>query len=287
MKQPAVIGVDLGGTGLRAGRVQGDVIVHRCTRAVPVTENEEDVLQEIIGAIENVFDNTVEGIGIGVPSIVDVERGIVYTVVNIPSWKEVHLKEKLEREFRLPVHVNNDANCFALGECHYGKGRGFRHLVGITLGTGLGAGIIIDRRLYNGSNCGAGEIGTIPYKDETVEQYCSGQFFSRVYGLSGEAVFEHASEGDKSALEMYEEFGREMAHAIMIAMYAYDPEMIILGGSVSRAFGFFKPAMMQKLAPAFAYPHALERIVIEASELPDVALLGAAALHLDSLEKRI
>lgn len=287
MKNTTIIGVDLGGTGLRAGRLQGDAIVQRCARAVPVTENEEDVLQEIIGAIENVFDSTVEGIGIGVPSIVDVERGIVYTVVNIPSWKEVHLKEKLEREFRVPVHVNNDANCFALGECHYGKGRGFRHMVGITLGTGLGAGIIIDRRLYNGSNCGAGEIGTIPYKDETVEQYCSGQFFPRVYGLSGEAAFEHASEGDKSALDMYEEFGREMAHAIMIAMYAFDPEMIILGGSVSRAFGFFKPAMMQKLAFTFAYPHALERIVIEASELPDVALLGAAALHLDSLEKRI
>lgn len=287
MKDTTIIGVDLGGTGLRAGRVKADAIIQRSTRPVPVTENEDDVLREMIGAIKDVFDASVEGIGIGVPSIVDVERGIVYTVVNIPSWKEVHLKEKVEREFHVPVHVNNDANCFAVGECHYGKGRGYRHLVGITLGTGLGAGIIIDRRLYNGSNCGAGEIGTIPYKDETVEQYCSGQFFLRNYGLSGEVVFERATQGETAAREIYEEFGREMAHALMTAMYAFDPEMIILGGSVSRAFRFFKPAMMQKLASSFAYPHALERIVIEVSELPDVALLGAAALHLDSLEKLI
>lgn len=285
MSTTTIIGVDLGGTSMRAGRVQGDAIARKCARPVPPTDSDEVVLRELIGAIETVFDETVAGIGIGVPSIVDVERGIVYAVQNIPSWKEVHLKEMLEREFRVPVHVNNDANCFALGECHYGKGRGYRHIVGITLGTGLGAGVIFDRRLYSGANCGAGEIGTIPYKDQTVEMYCSGQFFLKQYGLSGEVVFERASAGDADSLRMYETFGHEMAHAMMIALYAYDPEIVILGGSVSRAFPFFQSTMMEKLASSFAYEYALKRLVIAASELPDVALLGAAALYLDALEK--
>lgn len=286
MKDQAIIGVDLGGTHLRAGRIKNGVVTARARRPVPPTDQDEVVVQELIDAVQSLIDIEVTAIGIGVPSVVDVERGIVYAVQNIPSWKEVHLKEKLEHVFRMPVHVNNDANCFALGECHYGKGRGFRHIVGITLGTGLGAGIITDRRLYNGSNCGAGEIGTIPYKDQTVEHYCSGSFFLRECGVGGEVVFQRALAGDGEAIRAFEAFGTEMGYALMIALYAYDPEIVIFGGSVSAAFHLFQRTMMEKAASSFAYQHALQRLVVEASELPDISLLGAAALHLDALEKK-
>jgi len=285
MKERSIVAVDLGGTNLRVGKVRGDVVMQRSMRAVPPTDDPDVVLKELTTAVQAVMDDEVDAIGIGVPSVVDVERGIVYSVQNIPSWKEVHLREKLESIFRVPVHVNNDANCFALGECHFGKGRGYRDIVGITLGTGLGAGIIIDRKLYNGSNCGAGEIGTIPYKGQSVEYYCSGQFFTREYGMNGEVIFERASAGDPEALRAYDAFGNEMAHAISIALYAYDPQIIILGGSVSAAFPFFKKSMMDHLASSFAYQQSLKRLVIEQSELPDGALLGAAALYLDALEK--
>lgn len=285
MKGTAIIAVDLGGTSIRVGRVQGNAVIARTVLAVPSTQNDEVVLNEMINGINTVFDDKVAAIGIGVPSVVDVERGIVYVVQNIPSWKEVHLKERLEKVFRVPVYVNNDANCFAVGECHYGKGRGFRDLVGITIGTGLGSGIIIDRRLYSGSNCGAGEIGTIPYREQTVEYYCSGQLFTREFGASGEVIYERAVAGDLTAIRVYEAFGQEMAHAILIALYAYDPQIIILGGSVSAAFRFFQKSMMEKITTMFAYQHALKRLVIEPSELPEIALLGAAALHLDALER--
>jgi glucokinase len=286
MSKTSIIAVDLGGTSLRVGKIQGTDITERTARSVPMTDNDQVVVKELINAIETLFDEDVAGIGVGVPSLVDVDRGIVYAVQNIPSWKEVHLKDALEDVFHVPVYVNNDANSFAVGECHYGKGRPYRHIVGITIGTGLGSGIIIDRCLYNGSNCGAGEIGTIPYKEQTVEYYCSGQFFSRQYGTSGENIFERAKAADQIALQAYNEIGYEMAHAVMIALYAYDPEIVILGGSVSQAFEFFKKTMMEKLKSSFAYQHALERVVIEPSELPDIPLLGAAALHLDALEKK-
>jgi len=286
MENKSILAVDLGGTNLRVGKIHQEVIVQRCSRPVPVTQSDKVVLDELVGAIKMLFAEDVAAIGIGVPSVVDVDRGIVYDVTNIPSWKEVHLKEALESAFDIPVYVNNDANCFALGEFHYGKGRGFRHMVGIILGTGLGAGIIIDRRLYNGSNCGAGEIGTIPYKENTIEYYSSGQFFTRECGVNGEIVHERAQAGDTDAVRAFDQFGREVAHAVMTALYAYDPEIIIFGGSVSKAFPLFRRTMMETLSSTFAYQHALKRLVMETSELPDIALLGAAGLYLDALEKK-
>jgi glucokinase len=285
MTKKTIIGVDLGGTSMRAGSIQNNVITKRAVRSVPSTDNDRVVVEELIVAIESVFDSDVAAIGIGVPSLVDVDSGIVYTVTNIPSWKEVHLKEILESHFHVPVHVNNDANCFVLGECHFGKGKGYRHIFGYAIGTGLGGGIIIDRRLYSGSNCGAGEIGTMPYKDRTLENYCSGEFFTREFGMSGEMIFERASKEDPEALRACEAFGTEVGFAVLVALYAYDPQIVILGGSVSKTFPFFKKSMMEKLKSTFAYQHALDRLVIEVSELPDIAILGAAALHLDALEK--
>jgi glucokinase len=206
-------------------------------------------------------------------------------VQNIPSWQEVPLKEILEKKFQVPVYVNNDANCFALGECYYGQGKNFRHIVGLAIGTGLGAGIIIDGKLYNGSNCGAGEIGTIPWREQTVEYYCSGQYFQKVIGIPGKILHERAGRGDKEALAALASFGHEFGLAIMIAMYAYDPEIIILGGSVSRAFPFFEKSMRARLQE-YAYPTALRRLVITCSEKENIHLLGAAALFFDAQKRK-
>jgi glucokinase len=285
MNDPAIVALDLGGTKLATGKVQHHQVVSRDSRSIPPNASEEEVLNALILSIRNVFDEQVVAIGVGVPSVVDVDRGIVYTVQNIPSWKEVHLKEKLENIFHVPVYVNNDANCFVLGEAHFGKGKGYRNIVGLTLGTGLGGGIMIDRKLYSGTNCGAGEIGMIPYKDEILEYYCSGQFFTRKFG-SGELAFQRAISGDPEAVEAYHEFGKEMAYAMTTALYAYDPEIVILGGSVSKAFSLFKKSMMENMEKLFAYQHTLKRLVVEPSDLTDSALLGAAALHLDAMEKK-
>lgn len=276
-KSKTVIGVDLGGTNVRAGRIVGEKMVARRARAISAHGPRELVLQEIRETIAAVLDGQVSAIGIGVPSLVDVEKGIVYAVGNIPAWKEVPLKKNLEQSFGIPVHVNNDANCFALGESHFGAGRGFHHLVGMVLGTGLGAGIIIDGKLYCGHNCGAGEIGKIGFKEHTIEYYCSGQFFRHRYGMDGATLCEKARQGDAQALEIFAEFGDNLGQAVMIALYAYDPEMIVLGGSVSQAWPFFEKAMRRRLA-AFTYPHALARVVIQPAQTPEISILGAAAL---------
>jgi glucokinase len=177
--------------------------------------------------------------------------------------------------------VNNDANCFAVGELHFGEGRGFRHLVGVTIGTGLGAGVIINGHLYSGANCGAGEIGTIPYKDATIEDYVSGTRFHRELRVGGHTLRERALEGDARALQAFAEFGADFGHAMMTILYAYDPEAIVLGGSVTKSYALFEGAMREKLK-AFAFPHLLDRVRIKVSQEPQIAIFGAAALCLDA-----
>ena len=281
MTEEAIIGVDLGGTKVSLGKVIKNRIVKHISSDISAQESEKQILSEIIKAIEEICDPTVAGIGVGVPSVVDVERGIVYEVQNIASWKEVPLKEKLENHFHKPVYVNNDANCFAVGEKHFGKGKKYHNFVGVTIGTGLGSGIIINNRLYCGSNCGAGEFGSIPYKKSILEYYCGGQFFMGEYGIRGEQVYARAKQGDKTAIEIFEQFGAHVGEAMKIIMFSVDPEAIIIGGAVSQAFSFFEKSMRERMK-TFPYKHAVERLIIETTDQPQIAILGAAALYYDA-----
>ncbi len=281
MTKETIIGVDLGGTKVSIGKVEENRIVKHASSSISAEGSEKKVLKEIIQAIEKIFDPDIAGIGVGVPSVVDVEKGIVYNAQNIPSWKEVRLKEILERHLHKPVYINNDANCFAVGEKYFGKGKKYHNLVGVTLGTGMGSGIIINDRLYCGANCGAGEFGTVPYKKSTLEYYCSGQFFIGEYGTRGDQVYARAKQGDKAALKIFEQFGANLGEAIMIIMFAVDPEAIIIGGSVSRAFPFFEKSMRERMK-SFPYKLAVKRLVIEKSDQSQIAILGAAALYYDA-----
>ena len=163
----------LGGTNIRVARVENGMIVAKVTASCPAKEDEQTVLHALEKLIGQLICPEVESIGIGVPSIVDSKEGVVYNVANIPAWKEVPLKQLLEARFGIPVYVNNDSNCFALGVKNFGEGKPYSDMVGITLGTGVGSGIGINGRLYNGRNTGAGEIGSLPYLEHDFEHYFS------------------------------------------------------------------------------------------------------------------
>ena len=280
MSEETIIGVDLGGTKVSVGAVTGGKVKRLERREVPAQESAEVVLTEITDAIDQVFDQSVVGIGCGVPSVVDVDEGIVFDVENIPSWKEMHLKAALEERFGVPVSINNDANAFVVGEHVFGKGQGYRDIVGMTLGTGLGTGVILNGRLYSGANCGAGEIGMMAYKGLTLEEHCSGPFFERVCGEKGEVVYQRARTGNTEAMEFFRQFGFGLADAVMIALYAYDPQVMIFGGSISAAFDLFEEGLRDGLQ-TFAYQRVLDRLVIDRSELENAAVLGAAALYVE------
>lgn len=276
-----VIGIDLGATNVRGAVVTGNTLSAIVSSRIHSDGTVEDVLNDIYQVVDQLIDGSIAAIGIGVPSVVDVAEGIVYDVQYIPSWVEVPLKKLMEARYHIPVFVNNDANCFAVGEFHFGKGKGADSMIGLTLGTGLGAGVIISHKLYPGYNCGAGEFGLFGYKDNVLEYYSSGSFFQNVYNLNGVEVFGHAKKGDARALDLYGELGTHLGYAIKMVMYAYDPQLIILGGSVRHAYDLFQKTMWQEIK-TFAYKKSAERIRIEVSELHNSGILGAAALYYDA-----
>jgi glucokinase len=276
-----VIGIDLGATNIRGAVVNGENISEIISRRIQTKGTEEQVLEDVYSLIDALIDSEVKAIGIGVPSVVDVKLGIVYDVVHIPSWKEVHLKELLENRYHIPVFVNNDANCFALGEYYFGKGKGVADMIGLTIGTGLGAGVIISNHLYAGKNCGAGEFGMVDYLDNNYEFYCSGSFFQNVYGLNGEDVFKKAKNGDAEALKLYGELGMHLGNAIKMILYTYDTGLIILGGSVQLAFEFFEKAMWERIK-TFGFPKSIQQLEVKTSALQNSGILGAAALYFDA-----
>ncbi len=283
MNADKVIGIDMGGTNVRAGLVENGRLRDVCTIPVRSLGTEQEVLEDVFSAIDGIMLRGVAGLGTGVPSVVDLKAGIVYDVQNIPSWKRVPLKARLEERYRLPVYVNNDANCFAAGEKYFGKAQPYDSAVGLIVGTGLGAGIIANGRLYSGTNGGAGEFGMLPYRDKDFEAYCSGQFFQSVHGVSGQALYAAAERSDSKALKIFAEFGVHLGEAVKAICYAVDPEIIVLGGSVSKSFRFFSAAMWESFR-SFAYAITKERLKIEVSETENIAILGAAALYFDALK---
>ena len=279
-----VIGIDLGGTKVRAGVAKDGIIENEKQQLVKSKGTQSETLDQLKDLIRSLMVPGIQGIGLGVPSVVDAEKGIVYDVVNIPSWKRVPLKDILEETFSVPVAVNNDSNCFALGEARFGRLKDFRNAVGMTSGTGLGTGVIVNHELYSGTNCGAGELGLVAYKEHNIEYYASGNFFESIHGVSAIKAHDLALGGDKQALGWWEEFGAHMGHAVKTAMYAYDPEAISIGGSLSKAFRLFEVSMRRSLAD-FAYPESIRKLKIFQSVNENITLLGAAALI--DLRKRI
>ena len=279
------IGIDLGGTNIRAGIVHSNALQKIVSRRINARGSAEEVLQELFSVTDQLISNSVTSIGIGVPGLVNIEEGIVYDVVYIPSWKEVPLQKWMADRYKLPVFVDNDANCFALGEYYFGKGKGYNSMIGLTIGTGLGSGIIINKKLYPGRNGGAGEFGMLEYLDHSCEYYASGQFFENVYKIKGEDVFKNAQEGNEDAIKMYEEMGIHLGNAIKTILYALDVELIIMGGSVRHAWLWFNKTMWQQIK-TFGFQNAVKHLKIEISELENAGILGAAALYYDFENKK-
>ncbi|TBW27375.1 ROK family protein [Gramella sp. KN1008] len=279
-----IIGMDIGATKIHIGAIQGGRVMRDLEIPTSANAPEDQIIKEIIEAVETLAGDDFKAIGIGVPGLVDVKKGIVYDLWNIPSWKEVFLKDHLEDHFGKPVKIVNDANSFSLGENKYGKGREYDNFVGVSLGTGYGTGIIINNELYSGVLSGAGELANIPYLDKTIEDYCSSKFFKSHYQEEGRQLFLKAQQDDPEALKAFNEFGAHLGESLKMILYILAPEAIILGGSISKAYVFFEAALMESL-DTFPFKRVLENIKILPSEMPHVSLLGPAALFDENTEE--
>jgi glucokinase len=270
------IGIDLGGTSIKLAKIENDSITQHIVELTPQEENQDVAIDLIVYMIKKLINQNTEWIGIGVPSVVDRKLGIVYDVQNIKGWKRVELKSILEAVFSIPVFIDNDANCFAIAEKYYGCAKSYQNIVGLTIGTGLGGGIVQEGKLLDDVNCGSGEFGEIPYRDSILEDYCASKFFTSK-GYTGKEVFELAEQDSVEAAKIFNEFGYHLAFAIKIVMLTIDPEIIVLGGAISKSYKFFKEAMYEELKN-FPYQNSLINLKILTSELENSALFGAVAL---------
>jgi glucokinase len=275
--EKAILGLDIGGTGIKGGVLVNGHLKDIRSIETPAEESQEYILETIASFIESYLPHDFAGIGIGIPGLVDVKQGIILGLTNIPAFQHVELKKFLTDRFSKPVFVNNDANCFAIGVHKYGVGKPYKNLVGITLGTGVGGGIVINGQLYSGVNSAAGEWCNAAYLDHNYEHYCSGKFFHTHYHNRPKALAKLALNGDQVALKAFEEYGHHLGELIKTILYALAPEAIVLGGSIRKTYPLFKKSLHQSLS-TFAYPTVLNNLKILLSELDETAIHGAVAL---------
>ena len=273
------LGIDIGGTNVSLGLVQDGAIQNSFSApSFPPEASLEQTLEALSAHISRIITPQTRKIGIGVPSVVDLKEGIVYDTQNIPSWKEVPLKAFLEERFQIPVAVNNDANCYALGVyAQYPETDRPELLVTITLGTGVGMGIVEEGRLFCGANCGAGEIGTLPYRDSMLEDYCGRHFFDAA-GRDSKEASAAARAGDPAALAFFDELGRNLGVLMSTVLFAYDPSHVAFGGGIAHNYPLFRPAMERYLQEHFPYRKVLERLKVNIFTDHNIPVIGAALL---------
>jgi len=301
-----VLGVDVGGTKVAVAAVDG-VTVSEVTEDPTVTDTTEALLDGIEAPVKRMIERVgrPEAIGVGVPSQIEYATGTVETSVNIPLTG-VPLREELGKRFGVPVFVDNDANCAALAEAHI---LGEDNLVMLTLGTGVGGGVVIGGMTFRGAHGLGAELGHMTLNPDgppcpgncpnrgCIEAYCSGQALERDATelasdkpdsplarriengkVSGRALQETAEAGDPDALLIFENFGRMLGVAIAGYVNVFEPDRLTIGGGVSRASHLFFDRAIQE-ANARALPALLSRVTIAMAEGgPDAGVIGAGVL---------
>ena len=267
--------MDIGGTKTKAAEVVNGKIVSLIEERTPSRADKKKFTKFIFSLIEKLFSPSVDVICIGVPSLV--VGGKAIESPNVRALNGLDIQKLVSKKFKRKVFVSNDAKCFALGEKYFGMARKYKNAVCITLGTGIGAGAIINRKVCFGKDCGASEIGRLPYRGTELEDYCSAKFFVRK-GVRGEAFADkNFAKKNKKALR---EFGTHMGIALAIVLDIYNPEVVIFGGGLSKYFNFFKKEMIVS-AKKYSYKKSLSSSKIICTQNKYSALLGASMLPVE------
>jgi glucokinase len=302
-----VLGVDVGGTKVAVASVNG-VTVRESSEDPTETATTETLLDGIEGSVRRMIDRVGEpqAIGLGVPSQIDYATGTVETSVNIPL-AGVPLRDELGKRFGVPVFVDNDANCAALAEAHI---LGEDHLVMLTLGTGVGGGVVIGGKTFRGAHGLGAELGHVTLNPDgppcpgncpnrgCLEAFCSGQALERDaselardkpdsrlakslgddHKVTGPELVAAADEGDRDALFIFDNFARMLGVAIASFVNVFEPDRLTIGGGLSRAHHLFLDRAIQE-ADARALPALLKHTKIALAEGgADAGVIGAAVL---------
>lgn len=248
------IGIDFGGTQIKIGFVDGrGRILAKKAISTPIHVSPSEFVKTVGNEIDELLRRSFKhrdcvGIGVGAPGLVSSQRGIVRYLVNVKGWRNVPIARSLEKRTHLRVKVDNDVNVMTLGEFVYGAGKGCKNLVCLTLGTGVGGGIIVDGSLYRGATDAAGEIGHVIIEPNGRSCACGGRGCLEAYVgnrrivelgkgkfSSPRQISEAAGAGDRTALFIWEQVGTQLGIALASVVNLLNPEKIVIGGGIANA----------------------------------------------------
>jgi len=313
-----VIGVDLGGTNLRTALLSQDgTILDKRKEATQASDGWKKVIDRLVENISRQKDIAVQrglevaAVGVGAPGVIQMDKGIVVKSPNFPDWNNLPLQDALERALRLPVVIENDANAAALGEQWLGAGSGINSMILLTLGTGVGGGIVLNDSIWHGADGMAGELGHMTILPNgrqcgcgnkgCLEMYASArgivQSFIDAAGAStliptgdlrvitSEQVYQAARDGNDVAVRVMKDMGSMLGIGIANLINIFNPEMIVIGGGVKDAWQLFINATNQEIMRrAFQVPAERTRVV-PTSLGDDAGMVGAAAVALQKYGK--
>jgi len=312
MSEPALsLGIDFGGTSIKIGVVKGQEIIDFCT---PIPTQEFETPSELIKAIGDCVSDLrkkhpdIQAIGVGVPGFVNLDKGLVYQLTNVPGWVHVPLRDQLSALTGLPCTIENDANCMAYAEWKLGSGKGMHHLLCLTLGTGVGSGIISNDILLHGSHSTAGELGqtSIDLRGRkggygnmgALENYIGNQEITKEaqaeYARQGVTrsleectpadLTLAAESGDTIAIDIWRGVAEKLACAIVNACWLLNPEAIIIGGGVAKAGPFIFEPLETFIRTQLSTPFYSHLKILPAHFCNDAGIIGAAALALENTQ---
>ena len=303
-----IIGVDLGGTRIRAARFGSDLsMLYREETLTLALEGPDAIIERIIALIHSVWPQdggAVQGIGISSPGPLDPVTGIVVAPTNLPGWRNVPLGQRVQDEFGVTTYVGNDANVAVLAEAALGAARGCQHAIFITVSTGLGSGILVDGRLLLGHAGLAAEVGSIlmPVDDgyeyleylvaglglakqmrKRIEAGAESSLVAQVGGdlgqINANMIGEAAQAGDALALEVIHRAGFLLGLGMTTLLHLFNPEVLIVGGGVTQLGELLMKPMHEVMRQSVIYENYYSDLRIVEPQLgEDVSLIGAAAL---------
>lgn len=296
------IGIDIGGTAVKAGRLDHGKPAESLERPSPAREGPDAMVELIAGLIAELHGGSGLPVGIGCAGLVDHERGLVRTSPNLPGWiAEVPLADLVCAATGRRPAVLNDANAFVLAETRLGAGEGCGHVVGLTLGTGVGGGLVLDGRLWTGRHGAAGEIGHVCLLADGPPCACGSRgcleamvgtrailhryaAIARIPSsdLTPRDIAARALAGDVAAVETWRETGRLLGLALAGLTHLLDPDLFLIGGGIARASDLILPSARDALRENVMLPAELVPPVVPARLGPDAGWIGAALAALDA-----
>jgi glucokinase len=288
-----IIGVDIGGTAIKLGRFdrQGTLLAEASV-ATPQPQLPGAVTQALVDAITALDpDRCADRVGIGLPGPTDREGRLARRAINLPGWERIPLADWLEPQLQRPVVLANDANCALLGEAWRGAAAGCSDAILLTLGTGVGGGVLIGGQLFIGPDGAGAELGLIGVDPDgpachsgnngSLEQYCSIGGLARLSPLDPAELSRRAAAADPEALAIWERYGERLGQGLSSLLYVLTPRLVLLGGGLSAAIDHLLPAVWRQVERR-VLPESREGLVIRRCALGNGAgRLGAARLALE------